>query len=73
MKEINFEEGNNVLYLRIAFGTVQSILLLACLYIFTQIRRQNNQRKITVPPPEVPSWAGAQEYARPSLLLKAKH
>jgi hypothetical protein len=59
MKQINFEDDTNLLYLRIGFGIVQALILLVNVAIYFKINKANNQKKIKVP--VQPSWGQQAE------------
>jgi len=54
VQKVDFTDPANVFKAQLLFGVVQSLVLLLCAHIFLQIKKSNNQTRITVPPTPSP-------------------
>jgi len=74
MNQLDFTNPTNVFILRVAFGAVQGLLLIICGVIFLKIRSKNQQAKVKVPAPSLPSWAPAPDEPQlPTELTTAEY
>jgi len=67
MGQLNFENPDNLLLLRVAFGSLQGLLLLASLFIYFKISSKNTQTKLRVPPAPA-AWGMQQEPTEPEEM-----
>jgi len=55
MNQIDWTKSENLLYVRIAYGTVQVLAITLWLVLYKMISDKNNTKKIRVPPPSIGS------------------
>jgi len=74
MGQVDWTNPTYLLILRVAFGTIQALLLLVAGVMFLKIRSKNQQTKVVVPPPAAPSWAPApSEPQTPTDMTTAEY
>lgn len=64
----DYTQGDNMLYLRVAFCTAQLFTLIGCAVLYFKITAKPNQEKITVKPPPPPPFGAPPTPPAPEIM-----